>query len=91
MTPVSQDSKVLLVSPVPRVSTADPVAQVSLELPVGQESPVDQEDQGCLERRVRQVGMGSQDRLESKESQGFLVTVVLVLLGFQGCQAQRET
>lgn len=48
-------------------------------------------DQGCQERRVRQVGTGSQDQLESKESQVFLVTVVPVHLGFQGCQVQRET
>lgn len=46
-----------------------PVVQVSLDLPVDQESPADQEDQGCQERRVSQVGMGSQDQLESKEIQ----------------------
>lgn len=90
-TPVSLDSKVLLVFLVLRVLTAGPVPQVSLELPVDQESLADQERQGCQETRVRQVGMGSQVQLESKESQGFLVTVVLVHLGFQGCQAQRET
>lgn len=61
--------QVLLVSLGLRVWTVDPVPQVSLELPVDQESPADQEDQGCLERRVREVGTVSQDRLESKESQ----------------------
>ena len=61
--------QVHLVSPVLRVLTVGPVPQVSLELPVDQESLADQEDQGCQERRVRQVGTGSQDRLESKESQ----------------------
>ncbi len=105
------------------------VPQVSLELLADQESPADQEHQGCQERRVRQVGTGSQDRLESKESQvsswstyleeitslyicltfcvvymvvfflfthelfllqGFLDTVVLVLLGFQGCQVRND-
>lgn len=65
--------------------------QVSLELPVDQESPADQEDQGCQERRVRQDGTGFRDRLESKESQGLLVMVVPVPLGFQVCQVQRET
>lgn len=90
-TPDSQDSKVLLVSPVLRVSTVGPVPQVSLELPVDQESLADQEDQGRQETRVRQVGTGSQDQLESKETQGVLVTVDPVHLGFQGCQVQRET
>lgn len=87
----SQDSKVLPASLVPRVSMVGLVPQVSLARLVDQESLADQEDQGCQERRVRQVGTGSRDRLESKESQDFLVMVVLVLLGFQGCQVQRET
>lgn len=80
-----------LVSPVLRVSTEGPVPQVSRELQVDQERLVDRGGLDYQERRVRQVGMGSQDRLESKESQDFLVTVVRVLLGFQGCQVQRET
>lgn len=46
-----------------------PVPQVSLGLPVDQESLADQDHQGCQETRVRRVGTGSQDRLESKESQ----------------------
>ncbi|KAA8582741.1 hypothetical protein FQN60_006412, partial [Etheostoma spectabile] len=58
----------LRVSPVPRVSTEGLVHRVPPELPVDQESPADQEDQGCQETRVRQVGTGSQDRLESKET-----------------------
>lgn len=90
-TPDSQDSKVLRVSPVLRVSTVGPVGQVSLELPVDQGNLADQEDQGCQETRVRQVGTGSQDRLESKETQVFLVMVDPVRPGFQGCQVQRET
>lgn len=61
--------QVLLVSLVLRVLTAGPAPQVSLELPVDQESLADQELQGCQEKRVRQVGTGSQDQLESKESQ----------------------
>lgn len=91
VTPVSQDSKVLLVSPVQRVSMGGPVPRVSLELPADQESPADLEHLDCQERKVKRVVMGSPDRLESKESQGFLVTVALVLLGFQGRQVQRET
>lgn len=86
-----QDSKVLLVSPVLRVLTVGQVHQVSQEPQVDQESPVGQEDLDCLERRVRQVGTGSQDQLESKENPVFLVTVVLVLVGFQVCQVLRET
>lgn len=66
------------------------VHQVSQEPQVDQESPVDQEDLEYPERRVRQVGTGSQDQLESKESPVFLDTVVLVLVGFQGCQVLRE-
>lgn len=46
-----------------------PVPQVSPELLVDQESLADQEDQGCQETKAKRVGMGSQDRLESKESQ----------------------
>lgn len=88
---VCQDSKVLPVSLVPRVLMVDPVPQVSLELPVDQESLAGQEDQVYQERRVSQDGMGSQDQLESKESQAFLVMVVPVHLDFQGCQVQRET
>lgn len=61
--------QVLLVSPVLRVLTVGPVRQVSLELLVDQESLADREHQACQERRVRQVGTGSQDQLESKESQ----------------------
>lgn len=87
----SQDSKVLRVTPVRRVSTVGPVAQVSLEVPVDQENLADQEDQGFQETRARQVGTASQDRLESKETQGFLVMVDPVLQVFQGCQVQRET
>lgn len=90
VTPACQDFKVLLVFQDLRVSTVGPVAQVSLVHPVDQESQADQEDQGCQERRVRQVGMGSQDQQESKESQDFQVTVVPVHLGFQGCLVQRE-
>lgn len=88
---VCQDSKVLPVSLVPRVLTVGPVPQVSLELLVDRESLAGQEHQVYQERRVSQVGTGSQDQLESKESQGFLVMEVLVHLDFQGCQVQRET
>lgn len=90
VTPASQDSKVLLVSPVLRVSTVGPVPQVSLELPEDQESSADQDHQVCQERRVRQAGTGSQDQRESKESQGFLVMVDPAHLGFQDYQVQRE-
>lgn len=68
-----------------------PVPQVSLEPQEDQESLADQVHQGCRERKVRPVGMGSLDRLESKESQENLVLVVQVHLDFQGCQALRET
>lgn len=67
--------QVLLVSLARRVSMVGPVAQVSLELLEDQESLADQEDQGCQETRVRQVGMGSQDLLESKESQVILLNL----------------
>lgn len=87
----SQDSKVLQVSPVLRVLMAGPVVQASMEVPVDQENLADQEDQGCQATRVRQVGTGSRDRLESKETQVFPVTADPVLLGFQGCQVRRET
>lgn len=90
-TPASQDSKVLLVSLVLRVLMVGQVPQVSLEPLVDQENLADQEDQGSPERKVRQVAMGSRDQLESKESQGFLVMAVQVLLGFQDCQVLRET
>lgn len=85
-----QDFKVLLVFQDLRVSTVGPVLQVLLVHLVDQESLADQEDQGCQEIRVRQVGMGSQGQLESKESQDFQVTEVPVHLGFQGCLVQRE-
>lgn len=86
-----QDSKVHLVSLVLRVLMVAQVHQVSQVPQVDQESPVDQEDLDCPEKRVRQVGTGSQDQLESKENPVFLVMVVLVLVGFQGCQVLRET
>lgn len=87
----SQDSKAPPVSLAPKVSTVGPVPQVSLELRADQESLVDREDLDFQETRVRQVGMGSQDRLESKENQDFQDTGFPVLLGFQGYQALRET
>lgn len=87
----SQDSKVPPVSPAPKVSTVGLVPQVSLALRADQESLADREDLDFQETRVRQVGTGSQDRLELKESQDFLVTGFPVLLGFQGYQALRET
>lgn len=61
--------QVLQVSPVLRVLMAGPVVQASMEVPVDQENLADQEDQGCQATRVRQVGTGSRDRLESKETQ----------------------
>lgn len=45
------------------------VVPVYLEDQVDQESLVDQAPLDCLEIRVRQVGMGFQDQLESKETQ----------------------
>lgn len=69
----------------------DLVPQVSLELRVDQESPVDQDHKDQSGRRVCQEEMGSQDRLESKEIQEFLATAFPVLLEFQGCQVKRET
>lgn len=54
----------------------DPVLQVSVELLVDQESLADQEDQGSQETKVSQVGMGSQDRLESKETQVILFRII---------------
>ena len=46
-----------------------PVLLVYLELQVDRENLVDQDHLDCLERRVKQVEMGFQDQLESKESQ----------------------
>lgn len=68
----------------------DRVPQVSLVLLADQESQAAQEHQVCQERKVRQVEMEFQDQLGSKENQAFLDLVVLVLLGFQVCQVQRE-
>lgn len=58
-----------LVSPALKVKMVDLVPQVSAELLADQEKLADQEDQVCLERRVRQVATESLDQLESKESQ----------------------
>lgn len=91
MTPDSQDSKVLLVSPVLRVLTVCPVPQVAQELQVDQENLVHKDRLVHQERKVRQVVMGFQDQLESKEKQEFQVTVVQVLLEVQDCQVSRET
>lgn len=91
VTPDSQDSKVLLVSPVLRVLTVCPVPQVAQELQVDQESLVHRDRLVHQERKVRQVEMGFQDQLESKEKQEFQVTVVQVLLEVQDCQVSRET
>lgn len=91
MTPDSQDSKVLLVSPVLRVLTVCPVPQVAQELQVDQENLVHKDRLVHQERKVRQVAMGFQDQLESKEKQEFQVTVVQVLLEVQDCQVSRET
>lgn len=61
--------QVLLVSPVLRVLTVCPVPQVAQELQVDQENLVHKDSLVHQERKVRQVAMGFQDQLESKEKQ----------------------
>jgi len=58
-----------LVSVVLKVLMEDLESQVVQEVQVDQESLVEQDHLECLEIRVRQVGMGSRDQLESKETQ----------------------
>lgn len=61
--------QVLLVSPVLRVLTVCPVPQVAQELQADQENLVHKDSLVHQERKVRQVAMGFQDQLESKEKQ----------------------